>query len=118
MLSRHSATASSTWASTCPAWHARRRPYDADPSRVEAVTALIGRIADAMAAEGVRPGLHPHIGTWIETEEERRAVLEALPESRLGFLPDTGHLAWSGSDVGTFTYESAVASARWMRARS
>jgi inosose dehydratase len=67
--------------------------YDADTSRVETVTALIGRIADAMVAEGVRPDLYPHVGTWIETEEEGRAVLDALPESRLGFLPDTGHLA-------------------------
>lgn len=81
--------------------------HDADPSCVEAVTALIGKIADAMTAEGVRPNLHPHIGTWIETEEEGRAVLDALPASRLGFLPDTGHLAWSGSDVGAFIKDYA-----------
>lgn len=81
--------------------------HDADPSRVEAVTTLIGRIADAMVAEGVRPNLHPHVGTWIETEEEGRAVLDALPDSRLGFLPDTGHLAWAGSDVGKFVEDYA-----------
>ncbi|MEU7748627.1 sugar phosphate isomerase/epimerase [Nonomuraea sp. NPDC049158] len=81
--------------------------YDADDSRVEAVTALIGRIADAMVAEGVRPSLHPHVGTWIETEEEGRAVLDAIPASRLGFLPDTGHLAWAGADVGRFVKDYA-----------
>ncbi|MEV7872233.1 sugar phosphate isomerase/epimerase [Streptomyces sp. NPDC088124] len=73
--------------------------HDADSSRLEAVTALIARVADAMAAEGVRPNLHPHVGTWVETEGEGRAVLDAIPASRLGFLPDTGHLAWAGADV-------------------
>ncbi|MEU4226696.1 sugar phosphate isomerase/epimerase [Nonomuraea sp. NPDC026600] len=81
--------------------------YDADDSRVEAVTALIGQISDAMLAEGVRPSLHPHVGTWIETEEEGRAVLDALPSSRLGFLPDTGHLAWAGADVARFVKDYA-----------
>jgi inosose dehydratase len=74
--------------------------HDADGSRIEAITELIGQICDAMNAEGVRPCLHPHAGTWVETEEEGRAVLDALPSSRLGFLPDTGHLAWAGADVG------------------
>ncbi|MFC4503675.1 MULTISPECIES: sugar phosphate isomerase/epimerase family protein [Streptomyces] len=83
------------------------RAYDVDPTRVEAVTALIGRIADTMLAEGVRPNLHPHVGTWIESEDEGRAVLDALPDSRLGFLPDTGHLAWAGSDVGKFVADYA-----------
>ncbi|MFI0815416.1 sugar phosphate isomerase/epimerase family protein [Streptomyces sp. NPDC021098] len=81
--------------------------YEPDAARVEAVTELIGKIADAMTAEGVRPSLHPHVGTWIETEEEGRAVLDALPESKLGFLPDTGHLAWAGSDVGGFIKDYA-----------
>src|SRR3954451_11365177 len=76
--------------------------YDADPARVEAVTSLISRIADVVVAEGVRPNLHPHVGTWIETEAEARAVLDALPEDRLGFLPDTGRLTCAGSDVGAF----------------
>jgi inosose dehydratase len=81
--------------------------YDADPARVEAVTSLISRIADVIVAEGVRPNLHPHVGTWIETEDEGRAVLDALPEARLGFLPDTGHLSWAGSDVGAFIKDYA-----------
>ncbi|MGW2330461.1 sugar phosphate isomerase/epimerase family protein [Streptomyces sp. NPDC001700] len=81
--------------------------YEADPSRVEAVTELIGKIADTMTAEGVRPNLHPHTGTWIETEEEGRSVLDAIPDTRLGFLPDTGHLAWAGSDVGAFIKDYA-----------
>lgn len=73
--------------------------YDAEAARLESVTALIGRIADVMTAEGVRPALHPHVATWCETDAEGRAVLEAVPADKLGFLPDTGHLAWAGVDV-------------------
>lgn len=83
------------------------RGHDADASRVAAMTDLIGQISDAMLAEGVRPSLHPHAGTWIETDEEARAVLDALPPSRLGFLPDTGHLAWAGADVGALVKDHA-----------
>ncbi|TDO30439.1 inosose dehydratase [Kribbella sp. VKM Ac-2527] len=72
-----------------------------DPAaeRLGAITDLVGRIAAAMVAEGVRPALHPHVGTWVETDSEGRAVLEAVPADQLGFLPDTGHLAWAGVDV-------------------
>jgi inosose dehydratase len=73
--------------------------HDADKVRLTAVTELIAKISAVMRAEGVRPALHPHVGTWIETEEEARAVLDALGQEELGFLPDTGHLAWAGLDV-------------------
>ena len=70
-----------------------------DAARLQALTALIKRIGGAMQAEGVRAALHPHVGTWIETGQEGRAVLDALSPDILGFLPDTGHLAWAGADV-------------------
>jgi len=73
--------------------------HESDKTRLTAVTELIAKISEAMRAEGIRPALHPHVGTWIETEEESRAVLDALGDEELGFLPDTGHLAWAGLDV-------------------
>jgi inosose dehydratase len=73
--------------------------YDPQAERLDAVTELIARIAAAMVAEGVRPALHPHVGTWVETDSEGRAVLDAVSADQLGFLPDTGHLAWAGVDV-------------------
>jgi inosose dehydratase len=73
--------------------------YEADADRLAAVQSLLARVADAMLAEGVRPALHPHVGTWVETEQEGRNLLDSLPASQLGFLPDTGHLAWAGADV-------------------
>jgi inosose dehydratase len=72
---------------------------DPEAERLGAITELIGKIAAAMGAEGVRPAVHPHVGTWVETNDEGRAVLEAVPADQLGFLPDTGHLAWAGVDV-------------------
>ncbi|GAB2873731.1 sugar phosphate isomerase/epimerase family protein [Streptomyces mayteni] len=73
--------------------------YEGDAGRLTALTGLIRRISEVMRAEGVRPALHPHVGTWIETEAESRTVLDALGPDELGFLPDTGHLAWAGIDV-------------------
>ena len=58
----------------------------------------LGAAAEAMTAEGVRPALHPHVGSLVEVQDEVRSVLNAVPESVLGFGPDTGHLAWAGMD--------------------
>ncbi len=66
---------------------------------IDAMIALTGAISEVMIAEGVRLSLHPHIGTWVETEPETRAVLDSFPADRLGLLPDTGHLTWAGVDV-------------------
>ena len=83
------------------------RGHQADAERLRALTTLVGRIAEVMSEEGVRPALHPHVATWIETEAEGRAVLDAVPSDRLGFLPDTGHLAWAGADVRGFVADYA-----------
>jgi inosose dehydratase len=58
----------------------------------------LGEAAEAITAEGVHPALHPHVGSLVEVEHEVRSVLDAIPESILGFGPDTGHLAWAGMD--------------------
>jgi inosose dehydratase len=75
------------------------RGHEPDAARLAAIVDLIGKIARVMAAEGVRPALHPHVGTWVETGDEGRTVLDALSADELGFLPDTGHLGWAGVDV-------------------
>jgi inosose dehydratase len=82
--------------------------YASGDARLAALIDLIGRIAGVMRAEGdVRPALHPHVATWIETESEGRAVLDALSPDELAFLPDTGHLAWAGADVGALIADYA-----------
>lgn len=69
-----------------------------DPSILSRVTEALGAAAAAITAEGVRPALHPHVGSWIEVEAEVRSVLDAIPAEVLGFGPDTGHLSWAGMD--------------------
>jgi len=70
-----------------------------DAARLEVVVDGIARCCAAMRAEGVTAALHPHVGGWVETEHEVRAVLDAVGPDLLAFGPDTGHMAWAGMDV-------------------
>jgi len=72
---------------------------DFDAGRLDRQIALIGEAAEVLRAEGVRAGLHNHVGTWIETEAEIEAVLAALPPALLGASFDVGHLEWAGIDA-------------------
>lgn len=71
----------------------------ADPAVLAKVIDGVGAAAAAIVAEGVRPMLHPHVGSAIEVENEIDAVLSGVEESLLGFGPDTGHLTWAGMDA-------------------
>ena len=66
--------------------------------RMQSVIASLQAIAEAITAEGVTPCMHPHVGSWIETESEAEEVLAGIDDSVLAFGPDTGHLAWAGAD--------------------
>ncbi|WP_051172613.1 sugar phosphate isomerase/epimerase family protein [Microbacterium indicum] len=71
------------------------------PARLDRVIDMLGRAAEIFAEEGVRAGLHNHVGTWIETEEEIERTLAAIPTSLLGASFDLGHLEWAGMDSAT-----------------
>jgi inosose dehydratase len=70
--------------------------HDFDPDRLERVIDVLGEATDVLLAEGVSPGLHNHVGTWVETADEIDAVLAGIPQLRASF--DVGHLAWAGID--------------------
>ena len=72
---------------------------DADAAVLAKVVDGVGAAAAAISGEGVRPMLHPHVGSAIEVENEIDTVLRGVPESILGFGPDTGHLTWAGVDA-------------------
>ena len=72
---------------------------DANAAVLAKVVDGVGAAANAIVAEGVRPMLHPHVGSAVEVEDEIDAVLKGVPESILGFGPDTGHLTWAGVDA-------------------
>jgi len=69
-----------------------------DQERLDRVIDGLGVVAADMSAEGVTPCLHPHVGTWIETERELDAVLAGIDPAVLLFGPDTGHLVWAAMD--------------------
>lgn len=80
----------------------KKRPAvgaDADPAVLGRVIDGLGAAAAAITAEGVRPVVHPHVGSRIEVEDEVHAVLAGIEDSILGFGPDTGHLTWAGMDA-------------------
>lgn len=75
------------------------RGFEASPERMTRLADLLVRAGEIATAGGVMPILHPHVGTWVETEAETRALLDAVPPNLLGFGPDLGHLSWAGADV-------------------
>jgi inosose dehydratase len=72
--------------------------HDFDADRLDRVTEVLAEATEVFLAEGVTPGLHNHVGTWVETEAEIDHVLGAIPSLRASF--DIGHLAWAGIDPG------------------
>ncbi|MCU1523708.1 MAG: Xylose isomerase domain protein barrel [Microbacteriaceae bacterium] len=71
---------------------------DGSDEQLARVRDFMGEACELVKAEGLHAALHPHAGTWIETEAEVRFVLDTLPEDLMGFGPDSGHLAWAGID--------------------
>ncbi|MDF2990518.1 MAG: Inosose dehydratase [Microbacterium sp.] len=67
------------------------------PQRLDEQIEFLAEATDVLAREGVRAGLHNHVGTWIETEDEIEQTLAAIPS--LGASFDVGHLAWAGIDA-------------------
>ncbi|MFD1538884.1 sugar phosphate isomerase/epimerase family protein [Nonomuraea guangzhouensis] len=84
----------------------------ADQDRLERVRDLLAEVAGVIRAGGIIPAFHPHVGTWAETEEETRFVLDTVDASLLAFGPDMGHLAWAGADAAQLVrdYADRVAS--------
>lgn len=69
-----------------------------DAGRLDRLVEIITAAAEVLAAEGVRAGLHNHVGSWIETEQEIDYVLANTDPAVLGASLDIGHLAWAGVD--------------------
>jgi inosose dehydratase len=59
---------------------------------VEAVAAV------ARDEFGLRPVFHPHVGSWVEFEDEIERLLDAIDARTIGVCLDTGHCAYAGID--------------------
>jgi inosose dehydratase len=51
-----------------------------------------------MEEAGLRTVFHHHIGTWIETPDETRKLLDMTDPAILGLCFDTGHWSFAGGD--------------------
>ncbi|MEV4704294.1 sugar phosphate isomerase/epimerase [Actinoplanes sp. NPDC049316] len=61
-----------------------------------------GTVCRVLAAEGLRPLHHSHVGGVFETEAEIVRLLDELGPDIIGFGPDTGHLRWAGIEPAAF----------------
>jgi inosose dehydratase len=65
----------------------------------------LNRVGEAALAEGVRLCYHNHCASVIETREEIERMLSLVDRSLVFLGPDTGHMAWGGTDVVDFFRE-------------
>ena len=78
-----------------------------EASRLNKVIEAIAATAAAITSEGLRPCFHPHVGSWIETPAEIRALLNSVGPESISFGPDTGHILWAGGDPAQLVSEYA-----------
>lgn len=67
-------------------------PTDEDYAKLAAGLDLVADIAEA---EGLDATYHPHLGTIVERPDQLERL---MPLTRIGFCPDTAHLAAGGGD--------------------
>ncbi|MGP0225116.1 sugar phosphate isomerase/epimerase family protein [Paenarthrobacter sp. NCHU4564] len=81
--------------------------FDASTERLSLVRDYLAQAAELIVSEGAVPALHPHVGTWVETADEARFVLDSVDPAILKFGPDAGHFAWTGVDPAAVITEYA-----------
>jgi inosose dehydratase len=73
-----------------------------DEGRLTRAIDNCGAICRVLAAEGLRPLHHSHVGGVFETGYEITRLLDDLGPDVIGAGPDTGHLTWAGVDAAGF----------------
>lgn len=58
----------------------------------------VHRAAEASRSAGFDAVVHPHVGTYLETDDEVRWVAERLDPALVGLCLDTGHVRLGGGD--------------------
>jgi inosose dehydratase len=74
-------------------------PRDGDYERLGAA---LDRVASVAEKHGLSAHYHPHLTTMAETPEQIRRV---FAHTRIGFCPDTAHLAAAGGNPAALTEE-------------
>lgn len=81
-----------------------------DAERHRTLMDNLHRAGELVASLGLRAVIHPHAGTYIETDDEIERLMEALDPSIVGLCLDTGHFRYGGADPAQRArdYASAV----------
>lgn len=66
--------------------------------QLDQLVKTLRKSAEIFVDHGVRPVLHNHYDTLVETREELEHVLTCIEPELLGFCPDTAHLLLGGMD--------------------
>jgi len=70
-----------------------------DDATWDVFAAGAARVARAVRDEtGLRAAFHHHIGTWVETPQETRRLMDMTDPTLLGLCFDTGHWQFAGGD--------------------
>lgn len=72
---------------------------DFDERRLDGIVEVMAEAGRILSSEGIRGGLHNHVGTWIETQYEVEYVLDSIDEAHMAAAFDIGHLEWAGADT-------------------
>jgi inosose dehydratase len=72
-----------------------RRAAGTTEQDYDRLASALDRVADIATAHGLEASYHPHLSTIVESPEELDRL---LPNTRIGFCPDTAHLAAGGGD--------------------
>jgi inosose dehydratase len=70
----------------------------------DALAAALDKVVSIAEARGLRAQYHPHLSTIVENPDEVRTIFD---KTRIGFCPDTAHLAAAGGDAAVMVREHA-----------
>lgn len=72
-----------------------RRAAGTTDEDYDRLAAALDRVTDIAEGHGLEASYHPHLTTIVESPQELERL---LPRTRIGFCPDTAHLAAGGGD--------------------
>ncbi len=79
-----------------------RRAAGTSADDYKRLAAALDRVTDIAAHRGLSACYHPHLSTIVESPDELARV---LPNSSIGFCPDTAHLVAGGGDPAALIRE-------------
>jgi inosose dehydratase len=72
-----------------------RRALGTSDADYDRLGAALDRVSDIAGVHGLTASYHPHLGTIVESPDELERL---MTRTRVGFCPDTAHLAAGGGD--------------------